>query len=233
MPVLDDLLQRNPIYSMGPPTSGRTGAFLTQSLEGRLNGTDGRDATSERDMLDQYIEIKNADSNVTRESIFAYMSINVLAGADTTAVTLRATTYFLARNQRAQDTLHQALKGLEIPISWKACLGVPYLDAVIKETIRLHPAIATNLERIVPEEGLKLPDGRVLPKGTTVGMNSYVVQTDEAVFGSKPEEFVPERWLRADGEEEQVFSARLSKMKDSELAFGTGKRVCMVRSTFS
>ncbi|KAI9666865.1 MAG: hypothetical protein M1831_001370 [Alyxoria varia] len=208
MPLLDDILQRNPIYSIGPPTSGRTGAFLAQALDGRMDGTDGRDATSERDMLDQYIEIKNADSSVTRENIFAYMMINVLAGADTTAVTLRAATYFLAQNQRAQDTLYEALKGLELPISWKTCLGIPYLDAVIKETIRLHPAVATNLERVVPEEGLKLPDGRVLPKGTIVGMNSYVLQTDEAVFGSKPEEFVPDRWLRGAVEEEGAFSAR-------------------------
>lgn len=58
-------------------------------------------------------------------------------------------------------------------VSWKAAKQMPYLDAVIKEALRMHPAVGQLLERHVPEGGATF-DGHFIPEGTIVGMNPWV-----------------------------------------------------------
>ncbi len=58
-------------------------------------------------------------------------------------------------------------------VSWKNSRSMPYLDAVIKEGFRMHPAVGQLLERHVPKGGVTLGDV-FLPKGTIVGMNPWV-----------------------------------------------------------
>jgi cytochrome P450 len=64
-----------------------------------------------------------------------------------------------------------------------------------------------------------------LEAGTGVGMNAWVVHLD-SVFGPNPEAFVPERWLRHKNESEEAFKTRLRRMNDSDLTFGSGRRIC-------
>lgn len=58
-------------------------------------------------------------------------------------------------------------------VSWKAAKQMPYLEAVVKEAVRIHPAVGQLLERDVPKGGVVL-DGHFLPQGTVVGMNPWV-----------------------------------------------------------
>lgn len=58
-------------------------------------------------------------------------------------------------------------------ISWKTAKAMPYLDAVIKEAFRMHPAVGQLLERHVPKGGATF-DGHYLPEGTIVGMNPWI-----------------------------------------------------------
>ena len=61
-------------------------------------------------------------------------------------------------------------------------------------------------------------------------MNAYVVHRDEGVFGTDPDAFMPERWLRQDGESRDVHERRITRMKEADLTFGHGSRVCSGRS---
>jgi cytochrome P450 len=81
---------------------------------------------------------------------------------------------------------------------------------VIKEALRLHPAVALMLERIVPEGGCTVA-GQYIPAGTIVGMNAWVLHNDADVFGPDVGEFRPERWKesdRADDQERQKMMER-------------------------
>lgn len=93
--------------------------------------------------------------------------------------------------------------------------------------MRMHPGVGLPLERIVPDEGLTLPDGRFVPAGTIVGMSAWVVHMNKDVFGQDAESFNPERWLQAEGEVDEEYKERKSRMKEADLTFGAGKRVCL------
>lgn len=97
----------------------------------------------------------------------------------------------------------------------------------------MHPPVGNILERIVPQDGpgLTLPDGRVLPPGTIVGMNQWVLTRNRDVFGDDVDSFRPERWLRDtdNGETAEQYEARLARMREADFSFGGGNRVCTGR----
>lgn len=76
-------------------------------------------------------------------------------------------------------------------------------QATMKEAMRIHPAVAYPLERLVPKGGAELC-GVHLPGGTRVGINASVVHMNKEVFGEDVDEFRPERWLDADVEQLKI-----------------------------
>lgn len=113
------------------------------------------------------------------------------------------------------------------PIPFRDAKEISYLTAIILEALRIHPPIGHILERVVPTEGLRLPDGRFLPSGTLVGMNAWVVNADKTIFGLNADQFVPERWLPQDGETTAEWEIRMWRMRECDLTFGAGKRACL------
>lgn len=103
------------------------------------------------------------------------------------------------------------------------------LDAVIKESMRLHPGVSMPLERWVPPGGLNLPNGTVVPAGTKVGINPYIIHRNKSIYGDDAETFRPERWLRSDGETEEAFEERIRSYNRNDLTFGAGSRICLGR----
>ena len=130
---------------------------------------------------------------------------------------------YLLRTPRALLKLQEEIAGANLsPLpQWKETNGLPYLGAVVKEALRIHPPVGLSLERIVPEGGVTLC-GQFFPEGTIVGCNPAVVHFDKEVYGAKyaVEEFWPERWLDSSTE-------RKALMERSSLAFGSGKRTCI------
>ena len=157
----------------------------------------------------------------------------MFAGSDTTAISLRAILYYTLKSPRVHAKLLQELstaasaRGLSSPISWKESQELPYLDAVVKEALRLHPAVGLPLERIVPARGLKLSIGVFLPSSTIVGTSPWVLYRDTSIFGENVDGFIPERWLQAPNELEEVWKARRLQMIGATFTFGAGPRTCI------
>lgn len=93
----------------------------------------------------------------------------------------------------------------------------------------MHPVVGHILERVVPSSGLELKNGTTLPPGTIVGVNPWVVHYQTRIFGSEPNEFRPERWLQGENETAEGYESRIKGMRDSDLSFGGGNRVCLGR----
>ncbi|KAI9677969.1 MAG: hypothetical protein M1822_008077 [Bathelium mastoideum] len=230
IPELDFLFDKNPIHRIGPPPFKWANEFSLEAYIQRMQVKRAPDAPE--DYLDRFIEAKSKYPDVVDDhTVVVYLLSNVLAGSDTTAIAMRAALYYTLKNPQVHRSLCQELEEakLSLPISWKACNSLPYLDAVMREAMRIHPGVGLMLERYVPEGGLVLPDGRLVPENIKVGMNPWVVNRNEDVFGPDADQFKPERWLRQENESEEDFEARKGKMKSADLTFGAGSRVCLGR----
>jgi cytochrome P450 len=94
-----------------------------------------------------------------------------------------------------------------------------YLEAVVKEGLRVFPSIPMSLPRCVPEGGATV-DGHWLPGGTIVSCQPYSMhRMDEEVF-PRPDSFEPQRWLDEKG------SAERNRLF---FAFSNGGRACIGR----
>ncbi|KAL0890039.1 hypothetical protein Bca101_014022 [Brassica carinata] len=91
-----------------------------------------------------------------------------------------------------------------------------YLNAVIKETLRLHPPLSVLIPRQVSED-IKLK-GYDIAAGTQVIINAWAIQRDNATWGPDAEEYKPERHLNSSWD----FQGQDFKF----LPFGSGRRLC-------
>lgn len=139
--------------------------------------------------------------------------------------------YYLLKHppclQKLRDEVDQLQTGEKMPgknVTFKDTQDMPYLQAVIKEGLRIHPATALPLERVVPEGGATI-SGRFFPEGvsstashsqvedilmigikTIVAINPWVEHRNTALFGADAEAFRPERWLTQDAEQLAVMN---------------------------
>jgi cytochrome P450 len=99
---------------------------------------------------------------------------------------------------------------------------LPYLQAIIKEGLRIYPPATGLASKVVPPAGDTI-NGVFLPGGTKVGANFWALMRRTDIFGSDAMAFRPERWLEASPEQ------LVSMEKTQELVWGYGKYVCLGR----
>lgn len=150
------------------------------------------------------VKNKDAPSKVTDYHVFMMSMSNIIAGSDTTAISLSAILYHLLKYpdvmSKLRDEVDQSINGADhIHLSFKESLEMPYWQAVMKEALRLHPATGLPLWRNVTEGGLHL-NGQFFPEGTTIGINTWTAHYNEDIFGKDAAVFRPERWLEAEKE---------------------------------
>ncbi|TLD31901.1 cytochrome P450 [Venturia nashicola] len=102
------------------------------------------------------------------------------------------------------------------------------LDSTLRESMRLWGFISRGvMKKVVAPEGITLPSGDFLPKGTNVGVTSYAVQHDESVY-HRAFSFDPFRFSRP-LEDPSVKNARPLPMvttTDDFMAFSHGRHAC-------
>ena len=251
MPWLEWWTSKNPLYQrlFPRPITSPIIRFGQERMQERLTGKDSDAAAAtviadpdlrakvlhgtlpnKPDFLSRFLKLHEEQPEVVdQRQILAYLFMNINAGSDTISATLRALIYHLLKQpdtmEKLRKELDQALRegSLTIPLpTWTECQRLPYLNACIKEALRLNPALALPLERVVPPSGLQLDD-TWLPPGTIVGINPWVLQREKRIFGEEAEMWNPDRWLDQD-------TAKTKYMEQHLLAFGAGKRTCLGRN---
>ncbi|KEF58607.1 uncharacterized protein A1O9_06533 [Exophiala aquamarina CBS 119918] len=143
----------------------------------------------------------------------------MFGGSGTTANTLVYLLWACLRRPDVVQKLHEELRQHYhtpcIVPDYKTCSTLPYLQAVINETLRLYPTIIATLPRTAREEAVVA--GVTVPKGTIVGTQNYTIHRNETAY-PRAEEFSPERWL----EEDESGSTR----KEAFTPFSVGTRKC-------
>lgn len=124
------------------------------------------------------------------------MLIATHAGSETNATLLSGVLYTLAMRP---DVARKLVAELDAAFTTTKQLDMaklarlPYLNAVLEEGLRIYPPSAFNQARIVPAQGAVIC-GEVVPGGTAVGVATWAASRAASNW-TKPDEFVPERWL--------------------------------------
>jgi len=143
-----------------------------------------------------------------------------IAGTDTTSNVLEWTMTELLRHPekmtRAQVEIDQVLgQGPSRLIEESDISNLPYIQALVKETLRLHPPVPFLVPRETNCE-VQLC-GHHVPKNTQVWVNVWCITHDPSVW-TNPESLIPERFL----ESEIDFKGRNFEL----IPFGIGRRIC-------
>ncbi|KAM7219399.1 Cytochrome P450 [Rhypophila decipiens] len=215
--------------------AARVEARRLQKESEEKNGTREEGDTGRReDLLDKYLAASETHPEaIPPRLLFNLVNSTIAAGTDTTVGTVTVLFYFLLRNPKVRDRLLTELESaLEtsaiFPVKYSAVKGLPYLDAVIKETLRLLAVLGTTLDRTVPSQGAVV-GGVHLPGGTVVGCSPYVVHRHEATFGERVDEFRPERWL-VDRDGINLSEEKRVAMEHATLSWSHGSRTCLGRN---
>lgn len=161
--------------------------------------------------------------SITDDEIHGNALGNISAGSDTTAIALRSVFYYLLKNPMAYDKLcGEVREKLTLPVDFQAANKLVYLNACIREAMRMHPSVGMILGREVPPGGA-LISGHHIGEGVEVGINPVVLHYDSEVFPD-PHAFKPERWTESETSEEH-----LKLMNRCFLTFGHGPHTCSGR----
>ncbi|KAI9734029.1 MAG: hypothetical protein M1834_002686, partial [Cirrosporium novae-zelandiae] len=143
---------------------------------------------------------KSHPQTLTTREITTHTFGNILAGSDTTSIALSSILTNLLQNPHTYKRLCMELrnpeteKELGFPVAFGPASKLIYLNAVIKEALRIHPSVGLILPRTVPTSGASICDRYHVPAGTEVGINPWIVHRDPEIFPD-PDTFKPERWI--------------------------------------
>uniref|UniRef100_A0A4W3HRI8 Uncharacterized protein n=1 Tax=Callorhinchus milii TaxID=7868 RepID=A0A4W3HRI8_CALMI len=135
-------------------------------------------------------------NGLTDEEIQSEADTFMFEGHDTTASAISWALYNLARHpeyqEKCREEIAQLLKenGSE-DLEWDHLSQMPFTTMCIKESLRLHPAVTTVARSCT--EDIRLPDGRIIPKGNICLISIYGTHHNPTVW-PEPEVFNPARW---------------------------------------
>ncbi|KAL6846500.1 hypothetical protein ACP4OV_023948 [Aristida adscensionis] len=174
-----------------------------------------------RDMVDVLLQLEDdtgLEVQLRRNNVKALIQDLIVGGTDTSAMTIEWAISELLKNPetlaKATEELGRVV-GHDRLVTERDLPSLPYLEAVVKETMRLHPAapmLAPHLARKDVCVG-----GYDVLAGTMVLLNVWSICRDPVLWEA-PEEFSPERFVRSKVD---------VRGQDFELLpFGTGRRMC-------
>ncbi|KAK6441577.1 hypothetical protein LTR95_002197 [Oleoguttula sp. CCFEE 5521] len=208
---------------------GRVMGFARDRVQERF----GPKPIVRQDMLGSFITHGLSQAQLESETL-----TQITAGSDSTASALRVTLHFISTSPPILDRLlaeaHAAIAAGQISrpvIQDSEARQLPYLQACIKEGLRIYPPVTGLMAKQVPPAGAIIEvDGveKSAAGGTQIGWNSWGMMHDPEIFGEDCEIFRPERWLSKDGSEQE--KARVTRMNETvTLNFGYGRFGCLGR----
>jgi cytochrome P450 len=181
------------------------------TAERRKSGIDGDDLLgmllSARDDTG-----RGMDDRQLRDEVLTLL----LAGHDTTALTLTWAFVVLARYPEVEERLHNEIRAAigDRPPTPGDVSSLTFVEQVVTETLRLYPpAWAMGREALRDTE----VGGQRVPRGTTVLISPWALHRDRR-FWSEPETFAPDRWSNGSAQPAPRYAY---------VPFGAGQRVCI------
>ncbi|QRV87424.1 cytochrome P450 family protein [Ceratobasidium sp. AG-Ba] len=172
------------------------------------NSEEKGSAPDEKDIITLMLranEKARPEDKISEEEMVGQINTLIFAGHDTTSGTIACVLQMLAENPKVQAELREELTHCSTDEPDYATLeAFPLLDAVIKETLRLHPPAAiaervstrdTVLPLRSPTRGTYPTTSLAVPAGTLVMLSLRTANRDPATWGPDALEWNPYRWL--------------------------------------
>jgi len=149
-----------------------------------------------------------AGERISVPELYEQISTFIIAGFENTTTTVGFSVWQLARHPDKQRRLREEVSAINGDPTYKDIQDrLPYLDAVLKETLRLYPGlpymerVATKHDVIPLHQPVKLSDGRMtqevsIKPGQTVLIPIIAIQRQDNIWGDA-DVFRPERWLES------------------------------------
>ncbi|XP_076380700.1 putative cytochrome P450 301a1, mitochondrial isoform X3 [Megalopta genalis] len=173
-----------------------------------------KDNDKEPSLLERVLTLENDTKLATILSLDLF-----LVGIDTTSNSVASVLYQLALHPNKQDLAYKevcnVIPGEDMQLEGKHLDQLKYLKACIKETQRMYPVVIGNGRCMTKDTVIS---GYQVPKGVQVVFQHYVISNLDKYF-PQSNEYLPERWLQADGVRHSFAS----------LPFGYGRRMCLGR----
>ncbi|CAE6364085.1 unnamed protein product [Rhizoctonia solani] len=190
-------------------------------------------------LLKRNLEITPKDQ-MSDEELLSQVNGLLFAAHDTTSSALSGTIDLLVKHQEVQaklrDEIREAYRSYGNDLEYDQLNSLPYLDAVCRESLRIH-APGSFIVRIASKDWtlplhypIKTKSGKStltsiqVPKGTTVHISFRAANQDERTWGSDGRQFRPDRWLEP--LPTSVLDARIPSVYSSIMTFSGGLRAC-------
>ncbi|KAH8110226.1 cytochrome P450 [Phellopilus nigrolimitatus] len=185
--------------------------------------------------------LASVNDRLPESQLIAQMSTFMFAGHDTTSSALSQILYCLASHQEEQERLRCEIVSSGIvggeEVVYDDLMALPYLDAVCRETLRVHPPInfmarTACKDAILPlgmpcksTDGLSEIDHLCIRKGQNLIVAFGSTNRLKAVWGEDAYEWKPERWLKP--LPKSVADAHIAGIYSSLMTFSAGPRSCI------
>ena len=123
--------------------------------------------------------------------------------------------------QRAQDQL-DVVVGRFRPPTFSDAPNLPYIHAMVKETLRWRPSVPLGIPHSTTEDNWY--EEMFIPKGTTCFANLWQCNLDPAFYGDDAAEFNPGRFLDEHG---KLITGPVETRDDGHCTYGFGRRACI------
>ena len=185
-----------------------------------------KEGSNRKDLLSYLMAARDESGKPMPEpELKAEALTQLIAGSDTTSNSLASIIDLLCRHPKVYSRLQKELDdafpdGLSADeiAKFTQVQDLPYLNAVINESMRYRPTSAMGLPRVVPEGGAEV-SGRCFKEGTVLSVPSYSIHHNPIAFDD-PDSYWPERWLEGDQ----------NALKKYFIPFSYGPRACVGRN---
>lgn len=229
-PELQKILRLPFMAALAPKNTDKRGLGRVMGwAKERVGERFGEKPIVRHDMLGSFIK-----RGLSKEQLESETLTQITAGSDSTASALRMTLHFIVTTPSVQSRLlnefyaaNAAGRVSRPVIQDSEARQMPYLQACIKEGLRMYPPVTGLLAKAAPPEGAYI-DNKFVRGGTQIAWNSWGIMREKEIFGVDCEIFRPERWLQKDGSEDE--KARIARMTETVgLVFGYGRFGCLGR----
>ncbi|ORY70969.1 cytochrome P450 [Pseudomassariella vexata] len=192
------------------------------NMRGYIDQRLARDEPEQWDFV-QLMRKKRGNIYMKDEELYRNTGLLTLAGSETTCMTSTVELYYIGTYPEVKAKISKELADAftsEEDINLHSAAKLPYLMAVIEESMRHHPPGPNSLWRVTPPGGNRVM-GDFVPGNTVLGVPHRVMYRSEHNF-KHADQFIPERWM--DNSENSPFS---NDRREAFHPFSYGPRVCL------